>query len=374
MGRRGNNEGTIRKRKDGRWEARISIGGKQRSFYGKTRRAVAKKMHTSLQKAQAGSLAFGRSPRCEEYLARWLEDSVRPSVRPRTLQSYEMHCRLYIVPALGKLSIAHIQPTHVQELQNSLLKQGLAPSTVNYTRAVLRRALGQAMQWDLVSRNVVQLVPPPKVKRAPVQPLNPEQARVFLESIHGDRLEALYTVAIALGLRQGEALGLSWKDIDFEANRLLVRHALQRIEGEFTLVEPKSRSSQRSIPLPLVVRNRLVEHQKRQEREKIASVDWAWPELVFTTPVGLPLDGVSVTKRFQRLLSEIGLPHQRFHDLRHACASFLLAQGVSPRVVMETLGHSQISLTMDTYSHVLPELQRDAADQMDSILGGGDPG
>jgi len=187
--------------------------------------------------------------------------------------------------------------------------------------------------------------------------------------MRGHRLEALYTIAITVGLRQGEALGLRWQDVDLDAGSLRVRHSLQRIEGRLQLVEPKTERSRRTVSLPGVVVSALREHRVRQLQERLlAGSRWQESDYVFTSTIGTPLDGVTVTHRFQETLRRLGMPHQRFHDLRHACASLLLAQGVSPRVVMETLGHSQISVTMNVYAHVIPALQRDAADRMDALL------
>jgi integrase len=191
--------------------------------------------------------------------------------------------------------------------------------------------------------------------------LSPDQARELLEAVAGSPIETLVRVALSLGLRQGEALGLRWLDVDLEARQLHVRHALQRVAGELILVEPKSRSSRRSLPLPEALVVALREHKDRQPGLPAA--------YLFTTVGGQPLDGVSVTKRFQKLLRDAGLPRMRFHNLRHSCASLLLAQGVSPRQVMEVLGHSQISLTLNTYAHILPS--RETADVMDRVLGSG---
>jgi integrase len=213
-------------------------------------------------------------------------------------------------------------------------------------------------------------VDPPRVRRPEIHPLTPEQARTFLDAARGDRLEALYSVALAIGLRQGEALGLRWEHIDLDGGELRVRVALQRIAGKLQLVEPKTRQSRRTIPLPQVAVNALRAHRVSQLEERLLAGDrWVDTGLVFCTPKGTPLDARNVTRRFQKLLKQTDLPHQRFHDLRHTCATLLLVQGVPPRVVMEILGHSQISLTMDTYTHVVPALKREAANRMDALLG-----
>jgi integrase len=260
----------------------------------------------------------------------------------------------------------------VQGFLNAKAAAGLAPRTVGYLRGVLRQALGFAERMDLVGRNVARLARPPRVPRRQVNPLTIDQARTFRAAIAGDRLEALYLVAVGCGLRQGEILGLRWGDVDLEGRTLSVRNALARVDGELRLVEPKSATSRRIIPMPAFVAEALAAHRVRKATEALPRRPLPpdpFADLVFTTTLGTPLDGISVTRRFQRVLKAAGLPRQRFHDLRHAAASYMLAAGVPARVVMETLGHSEISLTLNTYSHVLPGLGRDAADRMDALLG-----
>jgi integrase len=215
------------------------------------------------------------------------------------------------------------------------------------------------------------MVSTPRVTRREVPALTPASARILLDAARGDRLEALYSVALALGLRQGEALGLKWADINLETGVLRVRRASQRVPHEGTqLVETKTERSRRTLVMPQIVVNALCAHRGRQAVERLAAGErWVGLDLVFPSERGTLADGPNVTHRFHKLLKRAGMPAMRFHDLRHACASLLLVQGVHPRVVMETLGHSQISLTMNTYSHVLPALQRDAAEKMEAILG-----
>lgn len=177
------------------------------------------------------------------------------------------------------------------------------------------------------------------------------------------------TIWTGVERRQGEALGLRWDDVDLDAGTLTIRKSLQRVDGELQLVEPKTAKSRRTVALPDVAVSALRAHRVRQIEERLlAGSRWNDTGLVFTTTIGTGLDGRNVTRQFQKLLEDARLPRQRFHDLRHTCASLLLAQGVHPRVVMETLGHSQVRLTMDTYSHVIPQLQREAAGRIDAIL------
>ena len=369
--KRGNNEGSISKRADGRWTGRVTLpSGKRKDFYGRTRAEVAQKVASALRDIEHGQPVISEKELVASYLDRWLADTVRTSVRPSTYASYAQHVRDHLSPHVGRVRLAALAPQHVQKLLNDLQEAGLSPMTVLHVRATLRRALGQALKWGLVTRNAAALVDPPKAKRHKVEAISTEGARAILTALRGHRLEALFTVAIAVGLRQGEALGLRWQDVDLEQGKLSVRNALQRVNGKLQLVEPKSASSHRTVPLPAIAVLALRQHRALQGRERLQAGDrWVESDHVFASAVGAPIDGPNVTRTFQKLLAAAGLPRHRFHDLRHDCATLLLAQGVNMRVVMETLGHSQISLTMDTYSHVLPDLQREAANQMDAALG-----
>jgi integrase len=238
----------------------------------------------------------------------------------------------------------------------------------------VRSALTQAVKWELVRRNVAMLVEPPRVEKVNRQVLDVDQAKAFLVAVKGDRLEALYTAGFAIGLRRGEVLGLLWDDVDLAKGRVTVQRELQRIEGKFQLMPyAKSQSSLRNITLPQPALEALREHRTRQVEERLAAGDeWQgekW-KLVFTTGLGTPLDASNVLRYFQNALKRAGLPHQRFHDMRHACASLLLAMGVPDHVVMNILGHSSISITKNIYAHVYPSMQREAADKMGRALFG----
>lgn len=252
------------------------------------------------------------------------------------------------------------------------LAAGLSPRRVHHLRAVLRRALGQAVRWGLLSRNAAALAAPPRVAYQPPPAMDPATARRILEAVAGDRLGPLYTVALATGLRQGELLGLRWEDVDLERASLRVTGALQRVDGEYRIVEPKTARARRTLPLarPAVEALRLQRQRQREERLRAGPLweDWG---LVFTTERGRPLNHSVVTKRLQDLLAAAGLPRLRFHDLRHGCATLLLSAGVPPRAIMELLGHSQITLTLGTYAHVIPAMLEDAAARMDAVLGSG---
>lgn len=374
MARRGPNEGSIHQRNDGYWAATVDLGfvngkRKRKYFYGKTRREVAEKLKVALREQQQGLPIAIERQTVEQFLTKWLEDTAKPTLRPSTYTGYEVLVRVHIIPALGRIQLQQLSPQHVQAFLKQKRESGLANRTVQYMHAVLRRALGQAVKWGAVPRNVATLVDPPRVQHTEVQPWTPEQARTFLEAMQGDRLAALYSVALALGLRRGEALGLRWDAVDFDKGILTVKAALQRVGGELQLLETKTNRSRRVISLPQITIAALRSHRVRQVEERLkAGALWQEYGYVFTTKVGTPIEPRNINRSFEAAIRRAAVPRIRFHDMRHTCASLLLAQGVHPRVVMDVLGHSKISVTMDTYSHVTSTLQREAATSMDTIL------
>jgi integrase len=345
--------------------------GARRWVYGKTREDVARRVTDALKATQDGLPIPGETETVERFLTQWLEQTVRNKVRPVTFVSYATIVRLHVIPELGSVRLSRLTPAEVQKLLNRKLAAGLSPRRVEYIRSVLRQALGHAVKWGLVQRNVAALTDRPRPTRQDLRPLDAGQALHFLDSVRGDRLEALYTVALTLGMRQGELLGLRWDDVDLRGDFVHVRRSLVRIGGQFMLTEPKTdRSARRLGPLPSTLMEALRAHKRRQTEEQLAAPAWADWDLVFTTPSGQPLHSKSVTKAFQAHVAAAGLPRQRFHDLRHACASLLMAQGVHPRVVMEVLGHATISTTMNTYTHVTEATQRDALAGLSAVLSG----
>ena len=376
MAKRGSGEGSIYRRSDGRWVGVVDLGwldGKRnrRSMYAKTRKEVQEKLNIALTAHRKGLSFQSDRLTVREFLSDWLSESVKPAVRPRTYQSYAELVRLHLEPSLGRIRLSKLTPRDVQKLINSKLNKGLSSRRVQYIHAVLRKALGQAEKWGFVARNVAKLADIPKVEQPEISPFDPDEARLFLKAIEGERLEALYLLAIATGLRQAEILGLSWKDVDFKQSQCSVRKTLQRIDGEFRFVEPKTARSRRILALPEIVITSLRTHKGRQVGEMLAAGDkWESSDLVFTDAYGGPLSDRVVRGRFYRILESVGLRRQRFHDLSHACASLMISQGVPSREVMETLGHSTIAMTLNRYAHIFQEAQRETADKMDKVLTG----
>jgi integrase len=270
--------------------------------------------------------------------------------------------------------------------------KGLSPTTAHHALVTLRVALNRALKWGLVARNVAALADPPKQRSAPIAPLTVEQARALLATAEraqpgGHRLHGLLTVALSAGLRAGELLGLRWDDVDLKRGTVTVRHALEELPMKdrgpgadaagWRLSEPKSASSRRTLPLLRSARSALTAQRTRVlEARLVAGPRWqeqGGGGFVFPSGVGTPLGYRNMVREYDELLEAAGVPHTRFHNLRHTCASFLLASGADMRTIMAVLGHSQISLTANTYTHVLPAVLDDAAAKLEALLTGAPP-
>ena len=372
--RRGNREGSIYRDKDGRWRGSVHVGysgGRRRRklVSGRTRAEVARKLAAALRAAETGIAATPERLTVGRWLHHWLENVATPNTRPKTLRTYSDIVKHHLEPELGKRPLVKLSPQDVRIFMKRKSEQGLSAKTVKHLRDTLRAALNVAFRDSLIVRNVASMVQPPRSEEREMTAFNLDQARRFLDAVLGHRLEALFSVALYLGLRQGEILGLRWVDVDLDARRLTVRYQLQRIDGKLTLVEPKTARSRRTIALPQVAVSALLKHRARQEQEKrFAGSRWVETGMVFTTGIGTFLDQRNLLRSFYRILDTVDVPRIPFHSLRHSAATVLLAKGVHPRVVMDLLGHSSIAVTLDTYSHVLPEIQREAADQMDAVF------
>jgi len=373
--RRGRGEGGVYRRSDGRWTGQVYLGWRdghrvRKTVQGSTEKDVRDKVRELVRNVRDGTPPPSRTPRLDAFMEQWLV-AVRPTLRPSTYVSYEGTTRLHITPHLGRIPLDKLTVEHVAQLLASKQADSrLSDRSARYVLQVLRNALGKAVRWGVLSRNVATLVDPPRVPYKEVRVLTPGETSNLLEAARGDPIESLVVVAVSTGLRLGEALGLQWSDVDITRRQLRVNKTLQRVSGlGQILAETKSRRGRRTIFLPVRAAEAFRNEQAHQNDRRIAAgKDWNPTDFVFTSQTGRPLDQRNVLRMFRRMLRKARLPRMRFHDLRHSCASLLLAEGVSPRVVMETLGHSRISVTMDTYTHVMPTLMRDAADAIDRSL------
>ena len=363
--RRGNSEGSITQRADGRWMARLSLpDGTRKAVYGKTKAEAIKRLQAA-QRTIAQGLPLGNE---RETVAAWLKTwltAAEGRTRPRTAQRYQQIVRLHLTPRLGHIRLTWLTPADVERAMREAAEAGQSPQSVAHHRAVLRSALNAAMKHGLVGRNVAALADAPHIPEREYEATTPTKARAIFQAVKGDRLEAFVTIALACGLREGEALGARWNDVNLDDGTLSIQRTLQRIHGEWQFLEPKTKRSRRTISLPAPVVQALREHRARQIAERLlGGPAWdseRWGHLVFTNEVGGPLDRSTVLHHFHRVLTRAGLPKMRVHDLRHGAASLMAALGVPPRVAMEVLGHSQIATTMNRYTHVAPEWQREAA-------------
>ena len=361
---RGAGEGTIVRRKDGRWCAALRTDdGKRKYYYGHTRDEAAEKLNRAIGRRLDGLPQPNERITLAAYLQDWLEYTVRRNVRPWTYRGYEVHVRRHIVPALGKVPLAKLTTAQVRRWVSQKLDSGLAPKSVHYMKTTRARPSTGSGGWARRAPRGRDSADEQEAEDAGSS-VRCEETQLFLRAIRGDRFEALYLVG-SLGLRQGEVLGLRWTDVHLAEAQLEVARSLQRVRGVYELVDPKTEESERPVKLPPTVVAKLREHRSRQVTEQLAAPQWAntW-DLVFTTPTGAPLNGRVVLSAFQRKLTGAGLPKVRFHDLRHSCSSLLQAKGISPRVVQEQLGHADLSMTL-RYTKVLPELAEAAARRME---------
>lgn len=372
--RRGNNEGTIRKRSDGRWEARLTLqDGSRKSFYGKTRQEVAQLLAAALRDQAVGIPVITEQQPLEHYLRAWIE-TIQYQVKPSTWHRYGNFIHVHIIPALGRTVLSKLTAQQVQAFYTRKLKEGLSPTTVRNMHLVLHHALGDALRLGVVQRNVTQQVRPPRKQHHEMAVLSGEQSRALLAAAIGDRFEALYWLALTTGMREGELLALRWQDVDLERATLQVQVSLQAArEGRrHEIAEPKTAHSRRRIGLSRLAVEALCRHRINQEKERqVLGSGWdSRYDLVFPNTLGRPMTPENLVQRhFRPLLQKAGLPTIRFHDLRHTAATSLLSRGVNVKVVSEMLGHADVAITLGIYGHVTPHMQQVAIEVIEEVLG-----
>lgn len=377
--RRGRNEGSIdrvmRIRADGTcypvWRGRVSLGlGKdgryaRRAVYGSSKADVIAGIQMLHAKVLGGSLPSVDRQTVADFLTRWLEDSVRPSQRPATYKLYEMFVRVHISPRIGGVRLQRLGPQHIEQMLSGMERDKASGRHRQIARAVLHKALSQAVKWRIIPNNPCSAVDKPRAYRKEMLVFDEVQAKKLLEFTKRDWLHSLYAVALGTGMRQGELLALRWADVDLDGRRLSVQGSLGRdAEGELGVRETKTGAGRRQIDLPKFVVDALREQNVRLITERLRECQWIFPD-----KKGNPISKDALLRRFKATLLDAKLPAIRFHDLRHTAATLMLCQGVHPKIVQERLGHSSITITLDIYSHVLPSMQRQASDRMDSVFG-----
>jgi integrase len=377
MKRRGHGEGSIWKRADGRWAASIDLGWedgkrKRKFLYGRTRAEVAEK----LRKAQHG-IDLGQAPidgrlTTGPFLTAWARDTLPGSVKPSTVSNYQDVLTHYVIPYVGRVPLAKLGPEHVQRMLRALEEQGLSVRTRRIARAVLRRALGQAERWGKVNRNAAALVDCPRGMHIGTHDaLDAAGARAVLDAARGERLEALAVLALELGLRRGELLGLRWEDIDLKAGELRVAHTLSYRAGVgLVLDEPKTEAGRRTIPLVGATLPALRRHRRRQLKERLAAgPHWSDCGHVFANELGGPMDPRNVLRWWYRVTERAGVGRRRLHAARHTAATLLLEQGVPLEVVSAVLGHASLAITADVYARVCMDAKRKGLGALATVIG-----
>jgi len=367
--KRGQNEGSIYQRKDGLWTVQVTIQNKRISKYFKTQSECREWLRNTLNQIQNGLTVAGARTTVIEFLQQWL-GTIRESVRPKTLYQYTQIVRQHISPHLGAIKLKDLRPDQIQALYNEELDKGVSARTVLLTHSVLHKALNQALKLGLIGRNPAQAVSRPKVSHKEMRVLTSDQARTFLSAAESTRYQALFHLALHTGMREGELLGLKWEDLDWVTRQLQVKRQLQRMSGKgLVFAEPKTAAGRRTIVLSKSMVEKLREHMDNQNQvRQQAGEKWQENGLIFPTTIGTPMAARNMYEDFKKLLKRIGLPVIRFHDLRHTAATLMLQQGVHAKIVQERLGHADISMTLNTYSHVLPSMQEEAAEKLDELL------
>lgn len=370
--RRAHGEGTIHYWEEKNlWVGKLTLpDGKRKTKYGKTQREV-KDWILETRKAIADNTFIVNDMTVSEFFEVYFRDHGK-TLRPSTFRSYRNMYDWHIKDTLGSTKLLKLNAVQLNGLYAAKQAEGLSVRTVEYINGVLRRAFNQAIKWGLLKFNPTSQASPPKVAKKEMKTWTAEQVKQFFACIKDDRWGAIYYVA-TVGLREGEILALKWDNVDLDNGKLKVVLGVQFVQGlGLVFNEPKTAKSRRSVMLPQYVAAALIRHKAKQEALK-ESGRWQpnpdQPEnLVFTTNIGTAIGPRNLIRHFKAKAQEAGLPEIRFHDLRHTAATLLFEQNVHPKVVQEMLGHSTITLTLDTYSHLIPSLQREAAEKLDGLF------
>jgi integrase len=372
MAKRGNHEGSIFKRANGTWGAAIQVGGIRRYLYAKSRREVHEKLLAAQQDAKAGTPVPVEAPKTvADYLRRWLDDIMKSSVRPKTWEHYDL-CVRRMLPYIGTIKLTALGPAEIRATWAHLQSKRLSNRTIRHCHSVLHNALELAVHWCYLSRNPVDAVTAPRAARKEMQTISAHDVQKLFQTTAGDRWHALWVVLATTGLRLGEATALRWSDLDLQRGTITIQRSLQRqSRAGLVFVEPKSESSRRTVQLPEGAVAVLREHRKLVLQQRLAAgTTWQDLDLVFPALTGGPVDPARVNTALHTALHKAGLPRLRVHDLRHTTATLLLESGLHPKIVQDLLGHSSITLTLGTYSHVTPRLHGEAARTMQDTLFG----
>ena len=374
--------GTIRQRPDGRWEARYTVGrdpgsGKQiqRSVYGSTQKEVRQKLAQAVAALDKGVYQAPNKITVSQWMSEWLTTFCTGKVKPLTLQSYAGIIKNHINPAIGAVELQAVKGTHVQRLYNSMTKAGRSGKTVKNVASVLHKAFSVALKQGIIAANPCDAAELPKVERHEITPLTDEEIPLFLQAIDGSPMRNAYALCLFAGLREGECLGLSWKQVDFQRGRITVSQQLQKekTKGGKYYIAPSTKSGKpRTIePPPIAFEYLRAERVRQLENQLQAGSVWDNPDdLVFTNEAGQHHSIVTFYKHFKRIAASIGRPDARPHDLRHTAATVAIASGADVKSVQDLLGHATASFTLNVYAHTSEQMMKDTAARMQSYYDG----
>jgi len=367
-----------RSKTKGTWSIKISVGkdpttGRYKNQWYTVRgkkKDAEKRLSELLNQLDTGTYLKPDKTNVADFLKRWLSDYAKPNLSPRTVEGYEYVITRHLIPALGKTTLSQLKPEHLQRYYAEKQKGGLSAQTVRHHHTILHRVLKIAVEWELLSRNVADAVSRPRVQQVEMQTWNEQEVNKFLEAAKTTPYYALFYIALFTGMRRSEILALRWQDIDFILGEISVNRSLHVLKGgKVILRAPKTKTGKRTVALPQSAFLVLNEHRKTQEGnclllgKVLSDTDYVFNNL------GKPLLPNTVSHAWMKTVKRVGMKYIRFHDARHTHASLMLKQGIHPKIVQERLGHSSISITLDTYSHVAPGLQEAAAKRFDEAMG-----
>jgi len=368
--------GQIIARGQRRWLVRIYLGRDRetrkrtyhnRIIYGSLRHAQAY-LTRRLHERDLSRGVEGLQVTVDEFLDHWLKSAVKPKVRDKTYCDYAAILQRYIRPAIGGRMLASLSPLEIQAAYQIMVDRKLSTRTIRYAHSVLHAAIRQATRWQLLLNDPTQGVELPREQCREMSVLTTQQARSFLRTASHSPQACLFAVALTTGMRPSEYLGLCWRDIDWDRGTISVVRTLHKDEGQWSFADTKRVRSRRVVKLQTWVIE-LLRKLKGSTEESEPACDSLFADLIFTTTDGEPInEKYLVKKHFKPLLRESGLPNIRLYDLRHTFATLALTVGVPPKVVSEQLGHASAAFTLDTYSHVLPHMQEEAAAKMEAAL------
>lgn len=372
--------GSLRQRQNGVWEGRITLGtdpgtGRpiRKSFYGQTQAEVRKKLTAAQKAVDDGTFREPDKTTVETWLTQWLDLFCAPKVKPLTLSAYQTSIRTHVLPAIGAMRLQAVRGTHIQKIYNGMIEQGLSPKTAKNTGAILHKAFSTALKQGLIQTNPVDAAELPKAQHKEISPLSDSEIPLFLNAIEDSPMRNAFALSLFAGLREGECLGLSWRQVDFESGTLTIDQQLQHEKkrgGGYYIAKSTKSGRVRTIQPPTLAFEYLRAERARQAQNRlVAGPSWSNPDdLVFTNELGRHICTATFYKTFKRIAASIGRPDARPHDLRHTAATVAIASGATVKSVQDLLGHSTPSFTLSQYVHTSDTMRKDTADRMQSYF------